>query len=148
MMLPSLVSILVLVTLPDPGSIETLTAGQSATVRPGSDGYGWIRILEDDYVCLEITAEPRSGVSVYDASGELLLSASRDQTASVSAFSDYWFYVRVEPDGAGPVDLSVREEAPGIIRSGGATGGSVPGYSMATAFTFVPSSSGRWQIER
>jgi hypothetical protein len=145
MMLQSLVSILILVVLPDPGDVETLAAGASAVVRAGRDGYGWVRILEDDYVCLGISTEPRSDIEVFDDYGEQLLAASRGETGFISAFSHYWFFVRIDLAGANSVTVSVSEEEAEMLRGAGASG-SIPASRMARAHSFVPPSSGRWQI--
>ncbi len=147
MILPSLMSALILVVLPDPGGIVTLTAGETVTVRTGIDGYGWVRVLEDDYVCLEISTEPYSDISLFDNSGELLLTASHGEDAVISAFSHYWFYVRIDLAGADAVAVSVDEESKSDLRVTREINGSIPASRMARAYTFLPPSTGRWHVE-
>lgn len=142
----SILYALVLVVLPDPGDIPTLTAGESAIITRGGDGYGWVRILEDDYICLLISTDSPAHLAVYDDSGDLLVATSPGEDALVSAFSDYWFNVRVDPGGSDQLTLYVDEEPATTLGSSGPTEGVLSISRMARAYTFVPSSRGRWQI--
>jgi hypothetical protein len=135
------------VTLPSPGDIPTLAAGESAELRT-VDGEAWFRILEDDFVCLSVSVPGASEVTAYDNSGEAVCTGSREGGMVLSAFSDYWFYVCAVPaDGArGVLTASVEEETAGNLPAGDRVSSAVARNEMAETFMFEVPSSGRWTI--
>lgn len=69
-MLSIILSIIILsVVLPDTAEIETISAGQQAVVDVSSDE-GWVRVLEDDYVCLRLSVPGGIQLKVFDVNGD------------------------------------------------------------------------------
>ncbi len=134
------------VTLPDPSDIQTITSGESAVIDLSS-GEGWIRILEDDYVCLNLSVSGGVNLTAYDNFGDILCQSDPGGEMVLSAFSDYWFYIRLERDtGLGdpdvilsvdivePVELTVRDDVSGRVARN----------EMAEIYTFSPMERGNW----
>ncbi len=140
-----LVLALLSVELPAPGEVETLVAGETATLQV-SGGEAWFRILEDDYVLLEVTAGGGTGMMAYSDYGAPLVGAE-DGSLLLSAFSHYWFWVRLTGDD-GPVDVGVDEAAPGEVRSASArAGGTVSRDEMGEAWRWSPGREGLWRVD-
>lgn len=134
------------VTLPDPSEIQTITAGESAVIDISS-GEGWIRLLEDDYVCLNLSVSGGVNLTAYDNSGNILCQSDPVGEMVLSAFTDYWFYIFLERDTdlSGPdVTLSVDivEPAELIVRDD--VSGRVARNEMAEIYTFYPKERGNW----
>ncbi|MBN2587093.1 MAG: hypothetical protein JXR55_07350, partial [Candidatus Fermentibacteraceae bacterium] len=144
-MLFILPAVLLSVVLPDPGDIQTLTAGEEAVVDLSS-GEGWVRILEDDYVCLSVSSPERMDMAAYDESGNILCTAGPGSGMVLSAFSDYWFYISLRPSepAVGTAVLRVDTVGPSAISFGEELDGIVGRNAMARTFTFTPESAGRW----
>lgn len=137
---------IIAVTLPDPSDIQTITAGESAVIDLSS-GEGWIRLLEDDYVCLSLSVSGGVNLTAYDNSGAILCKSDPGAEMVLSAFSDYWFYVFLERETSScdsdvilsaeivePVELIVREDVSGRVDRN----------EMAEIYTFSPMERGNW----
>ncbi len=134
------------VLLPDPSDIQTITAGESAVIDLSS-GEGWIRLLEDDYVCLNLSVSGGVNLTAYDNSGDILCQSDPDGKMVLSAFTDYWFYIFLERDtdqNGSDVTLSVDilEPVELIVRND--VSGRVARNEMAEIYTFSPEERGSW----
>ncbi len=132
--------------LPPADDVPLMLSGESRTVVL-EDGSGWVRILEQDYVFLRVTAEPSSvRLAAYDEEGTML--ASNDRGAlSLSAFTDYWFFIEVSGEPGTEAVVSVSDKAPLPMSPVSGQTGSVSGSEMSEAFLFVPSLEGEWLFE-
>lgn len=134
------------VTLPDPSDIQTITAGES-TVIDISSGDGWIRILEDDYVCLNLSVSGGVNLTAYDNSGDILCKSDPGGEMVLSAFTDYWFYIFLERDtdcGDSDATLSVGFVEPVELIVCDDVSGRVARNEMAEIYTFSPKERGNW----
>ncbi|MCK4671232.1 MAG: hypothetical protein KAT47_01730, partial [Candidatus Aegiribacteria sp.] len=134
------------VTLPDPSDIQTITAGSSAVIDISS-GEGWIRLLEDDYVCLNLSVSGGVNLIAYDNSGDILCQSGPGGEMVLSAFSDYWFYILIErdTDRSDPeVTLSVDIVEPVELIVCDDVSGRVARNEMADIYTFSPQERGNW----
>jgi len=128
--------------LPNAEDVPLVLSGESVTLDV-SGGTEWIRILEEDYTCLLVTASGDAELRAYDVNGDPLAAGSGGRLI-LSAFSDYWFYISVSAPGRPSVtveDVNPRELALGVD-----VPGSVPGSSMAETFTFSPQASGSYTV--
>lgn len=144
-MLSILLSSLILsVALPVSTEIETISSGQQAIIDVSS-GEGWVRILEDDYVCLRVSVPDGIQMKAFDENGNILCQSDSGSDMILSAFADYWFYIHLEStSSANSVVLAV-EEVPSSELSPGRDAESVLGRNvMAETFTFSPDDRGRW----
>lgn len=146
-MLPALLFAGILsVTLPDPSDIHIITAGES-TVIDLSSGEGWIRLLEDDYVCLSLSVPGGVNLTAYDNSGDILCQSDSGGEMVLSAFSDYWFYILLEREtgrGVPVVTLSVEIVEPVELIVCDDVSGRVARNEMAEIYTFSPAERGNW----
>ena len=133
------------VTLPLVGDTPTITAGGSIELEP-ENGEAWFRILEDDYVCLRVSVSGAETLAAFNEYGEPLCSASGGESMVLSAFSDYWFYIRASVPGGrgGLVTAQVDVVDPGILSNRIPVSSDLELASMARTFTFLPPESGRW----
>ncbi|OPL17955.1 MAG: hypothetical protein AVO35_07285 [Candidatus Aegiribacteria sp. MLS_C] len=145
--MPCLIPLLVLsVPLPDPAAIETLIAGEECTLDL-TGGDGWVRILEDDYVLLTVSSSREVELTAFDDYGEPICASSPGEGMVLSAFSDYWFYIRVstiEGSGVTSTVLSVDTLSHRGIGQGMAVSGALGLNAMAETFTFSPETTGSW----
>ncbi len=139
-------AVLMLSVLPAPGQMETVTAGEEAEVDLSS-GDGWVRVLEDDYTCLRVPGMDGVRLLAFDGSGEILCSSDPGDDMYLSAFSDYWFYLKLVPDPGladGTVTLRVDTVAPVSLASGERMEGAVGRNGMAMSYVFSPERTGSW----
>lgn len=139
-------AVLMLVIMPDPGQMETVTAGGQAEVDL-SRGDGWIRILEDDYVCLRVPGIGGVRLMAFDGSGKVLCGSDPGDDIYLSAFSDYWFYVKLVPDPGPPggtAVIRVDTVEPETLTPGEGVEGAVGMNGMAMEFDFSPDRAGSW----
>lgn len=129
--------------LPEPGEAPTLTRGESATVVL-EDGSAWVRILEQDYVFLRVTADAQVGMTAYDDGENLLASCARGSSLVLSAFDGYWFFVRIEGERGSRVGVAIEEEQPSPLREGSAAPGRIGLDRMGDLWRFVPPATGEW----
>ena len=139
-------SIIMSVTLPASHEIETISSGQQAVVDVSS-GSGWVRILEDDYVCLEVSAPEGIDLKACDANGNNLCQSISGSAIVISAFSDYWFYLYLEPDEnyhSNSAVLDVQEVSSTEITPDGDAVSVLGNNVMAETYTFSPEIRGSW----
>ncbi|MBD3369399.1 hypothetical protein GF402_03435 [Candidatus Fermentibacteria bacterium] len=131
--------------VPDGADLNTLTAGDTLLISL-DDGEAWFRVLEDDYVCLRVPGSSGVRTSVFDDSGESLATGSEGEDVVISAFSHYWFYVRLRGRPGDTVRVSL--EAVPCIRLSPRTEarGRLPLSEMGRCYDFVPPEEGRWQL--
>jgi len=145
LMLPILLSSIIMsVALPSATDIETLSSGQQVSVDVSS-GEGWVRILEDDYVCLEVSVSDGVRMNAFDVSGNILCKSESGSNMILSAFSDYWFFVHLECETGYYPDtalLEVVEVPPSELIRGEHAGGVLGRNAMAETFTFIPDEMG------
>ena len=133
-------------TLPDPSEVETVTAGGDVEMDI-TGGEAWIRILEEDYVCLRVSTDSPAEMRAFDEYGNILCAAEPGSDLLLSAFSDYWFYVSVIPafgNTGDMVRLRVEEMEPEGVFPGGGAEGVLGRNAMAETFTFTPEVPGSW----
>jgi hypothetical protein len=133
-------------TLPDAGSMPTIGMDEACTVDL-RNGSAWVRILEDDYVFLRVSATPGVSLTAFDAQEEVLAQASQGQSLVISAYSDYWFYIRVDGPATGPVTVSTAEEPAGRLTTSAGGEGSLSLSNMGMSYRFVAPSDGTWEFD-
>lgn len=132
--------------LPPADDVPLMLSGESRPVVL-EDGSGWVRILEQSYVFLRVTAEPSSvRLTAYDEDGRTLASGNRG-ALSLSAFGDYWFFIEVAGEPGTEAVVSVSDKAPLPMNPAFGQTGSVSRSEMSEAFRFVPSREGEWLFE-
>ena len=134
------------VVLPNSAEIETISAGQQSVVDVSS-GSGWVRILEDDYVCLEVSVPGGIQMKAYDANGDILCQSEPGSDMILSAFTDYWFYVQLicaDDCSSSSARIGVEEVFSTELLSGTAVEGALGRNVMAGTYTYSPGSAGRW----
>lgn len=139
-------TVILSVVLPNSAEIETISAGQQAVVDVSS-GSGWVRILEDDYVCLQVSVPDGIQMKAYDANGDILCQSESGGDMILSAFTDYWFYVqliRTDDHSSSSPRINVEEVFSSELFSGTAAEGALGRDMMARTYTFSPGSAGRW----
>ena len=139
-------SVILSVVLPGSTEIETISAGQQATVDVSS-GEGWVRILEDDYVCLKVSGSDDVQLEAFDENGNILCKSAADSEIIISAFTGYWFFIHLERDPrntSGYVELSVEEVPPVELLPGRDAESTLGRNVMAETFTFNPGERGSW----
>ena len=146
-MLSIILSTLILsVVLPNSAEIETISADQQAVVDVSSDE-GWVRILEDDYVCLKLSVPDGIQLKAFDVNGDILCQSESGRDMILSAFADYWFYVQlISTDGysSSTARIEVEEVSPSELSPGTRIESTLGRNVMAETFTFSPGSAGRW----
>ena len=130
------------VTLPDAVSIPGINAGETIE-SSGADGYQWVRILESDYTVLEVVSTPSVPMTAYDNAGDPLVFSTDGEPLILSAYSDYWFWIRADSDD--PVDFSVQYLDAEEIDSQG-TESSLSSAEMAEIWTFTADEEGEWKF--
>lgn len=141
-----LASVILSVVLPNTAEIETISAGQQAVVDVSS-GEGWVRILEDDYVCLRLSVSDGMQLKAFDENGDILCQSESGSDMILSAFTDYWFYVQlvcVDGYSSFSAEIDVQEVSPAELFPGDDVEGALGRNVMAETFTFTPGSRGRW----
>ncbi len=139
-------SLILSVVLPESTEIETILAGRNATVDVSS-GEGWVRILEDDYVCLKVSGSDNVQLEAFDENGKILCKSDADSEIIISAFTGYWFFIRLErnPESTSDlVDLSVEEVHPAELLPGRPAESVLGRNVMAETFTYTPDERGSW----
>lgn len=109
-----------------------------------TDGSTWVRILEQDYVFLKLTADGNVSLTAYDIDGEILAGAEYGEDLFLSAFNDYWFYILIEGDRCRRVVLTLEEEPPQILSPEHSISDAVPRNRMGRHYAFTPDERGRW----
>lgn len=129
------------VILPDAGSIPGIS-GEAALDGASIDGASWLRILETDYAVLRVSSNPSTAMTAYDDQGEPLAVSPGGSPLVLSAYSDYWFWVRADGEGAG---FTVEYLEPSAIQGTGVSSG-LSSAEMAEIWTFTPDRSGKWNF--
>ncbi len=145
-MLPLILILLSSVNLPDPDQIPTVSAGQEFEIDLQGDQGGWFRLLEDDYVCLSVVADGQFEMTAFDENGDVLCRAEPGEPLELSAFKDYWFYIRVVPSSPSQssVDMRVEVLPPGELEADGEVENRLDRNMMAHTYTFIPDRIGSW----
>ena len=144
-----MVSMMLSVNIPSSSDIPTVTAEDNIRLDL-SGGSQWIRLLEDDYVCLRITCPEGLSMKAWDENGELLcqsLTVSGRQEMILSAFRDYWFFIQVLRDSDGApleAEVNIREVAAKEIDETSRREDGLARSEMARVWTFSPESEGNW----
>lgn len=133
------------VLLPEEGDLPTLTAGDSLRLAL-DDGEAWFRVLEDEYVCLRLPGRPGVSTSAFDQTGESLATGSEGEDVIISAFSHYWFYVRMSGERGDTVKASLETVPCPEIDARTTVRGRLPISEMAGCYRFIPPQTGRWQL--
>ncbi|MCD4701254.1 MAG: C13 family peptidase [Candidatus Aegiribacteria sp.] len=139
-------SIILSVVLPNSAEIETITAGQQATIDVSS-GEGWVRILEDDYICLKLSVPDGIILTAFDENSDILCQSESGSDMILSAFADYWFYIQLICDAgysSSSAEIVVGEVPPSELSHGDDVEGVLGRNVMAETYTFSPGSRGRW----
>lgn len=134
------------ISLPDPSDIQTVTAGESVVVDLSS-GTGWMRLFEDDCVCLLLSVPEGISITAFDSNGDILCRSESDREMVLSAFSDYWFYINLECEadhGADDITVSIKEVEPVDLTVHNQVSGRVLRSEMAEVYTFNPQERGNW----
>jgi hypothetical protein len=84
--------------LPDASSVPGIS-GEAVVAGASIDGCGWLRILETDYAVLQVTSDPAVPMTAYDDSGEPIAVSTDGSPLALSAYSDYWFWVKASSPG-------------------------------------------------
>jgi len=130
------------VTLPDAVNVPGVNAGETVeSARFG--GYQWIRILENDYAVIEVTSSPVVPMTAYDNAGEVLSFSTDGEPLVLSAYSDYWFWIKA--DSPMPVDFTVSYRQPEPVGIHGVSS-SLSFAEMAEIWTFQAEEEGRWNF--
>ncbi len=132
--------------LPGAESMATIGLGEECTVTLDG-GEGWFRILEDDYVFLRISSDEPVSMTAFDSDETVLGQSNPGHDLILSAYGDYWFYIRLTGRSGGSATVSVLEEAPGPLPAGTAVQGSLALDTMGGSYRFVTPSDGRWTFD-
>ncbi len=130
------------VTLPDAVNVPGVNAGETVE-SAGSGGYQWIRILENDYAVIEVTSSPAVPMIAYDNTGEALCFSTDGEPLMLSAYSDYWFWIKA--DSPVPVDFTVSYSQAEPVGTRGVSS-SLSSAEMAEIWTFQATEEGRWNF--
>lgn len=130
------------VTLPDAVRVPGVDAGETV-FSAEAHGYQWIRILESDYAVIEVTSSPAVPMTAYDNSGEPLSFSTSGEPLVLSAYSDYWFWVKAVSDE--PVEFTVEYLDPEPVTSQGILS-SLASSEMAEIWTFTAEEEGKWNF--
>ena len=139
-------TVIMSVVLPGSAEIETISAGQQAVVDVSSSE-GWVRILEDDYVCLNLSVPDGIQLKAFDVNGDILCQSESGSDMILSAFTDYWFYlqlVRADDYSSSSARIEVEEVSPSELSPGDGVESALGRNVMAETYTFSPGSAGRW----
>lgn len=133
-------------TLPDAESIPTIGLDEACTVEL-QNGSAWVRILEEDYVFLRVSADPAVSLTAFDTSEEVLAQAASGRDLVLSAYGDYWFYIRINGQAGGSVTVSAAEEPPSRLSSNVPGTGSLSLEKMGQSYRFIVPSDGMWKFD-
>ena len=139
-------TVIMSVVLPNSVEIETIEAGQQAVVDISS-GSGWVRILEDEYVCLSLSVTDGIQLKAFDVNGDILCQSESGSDMILSAFADYWFYVQlIRADGylSSSARIDVEEVFSSELSPATRVEGTLGRNVMARTYTYSPGSAGRW----
>ncbi|MCD4700410.1 MAG: hypothetical protein K8S24_00995, partial [Candidatus Aegiribacteria sp.] len=139
-------TVILSVVLPNTAEIETIEAGQQAVVNVSS-GEGWVRVLEDDFVCLRLSVPDGIQLKAFDVNGNIMCQSESGSDMVLSAFADYWFYVqlvRVDGYSSSSTRIGVEEVPPSELPPGNYVESALGRNVMAETYTFTPSDIGRW----
>ncbi len=130
------------VTLPDAVTVPGVNAGQTVQSAE-SGGYQWIRILESDYAVIEVVSTPAVPITAYDNAGDPLAFSTTGAPLALSAYSDYWFWIKAVSDD--PVEFEVRYRDPVQVGSNGMSS-SLSSAEMAEIWSFTAHEAGKWNF--
>ena len=130
------------VTLPDAVTVPGVNAGQTLQGAE-SGGYQWIRILESDYTVIEVISTPAVPITAYDNAGDPLAFSTTGAPLALSAYSDYWFWIKAVSDD--PVEFEVRYRDPVQVGSNGVSS-SLSSAEMAEIWSFTAHETGKWNF--
>ncbi len=130
------------VTLPDPVTVPGVNAGENV-ISVEIDGFQWVRILESDYSVIQVVSYPAVPMTAYDNAGEVLVFSTDGEPLILSAYSDYWFWIKAVSDD--PVDFSVLYLEPESVDLNGAVS-SLSSSVMAEIWTFTVPEEGNWNF--
>lgn len=145
-MYPIALLAMALSVLPQADRVPTFGLGESASVRL-QGGSAWVRILEQDYVFLRVTADSPVTMTAFDADERILASSQPGQELILSAYSDYWFYIRVEGQAGDRVTISASEAGPSRLAAGAQASGTLSLSRMGDSYRFIPGSRGTWSFQ-
>jgi hypothetical protein len=128
------------VTLPDAVTVPGANAGETVS-SAGSGGSQWVRILESDYAVLEVTSYPAVPMTAYDNTGTVLSFSTTGDPLVLSAYSDYWFWIKA--DSNSPVDITAEYREPTPVDTHGVSS-SLSLSEMAEIWTFTALEDGNW----
>ena len=138
----SILLILCALGLPEAGDVPGVS-GEAVVDGAVVHGSCWLRILETDYALLQISTSPSVPMTAYDDSGEPLAVSTDGSPLILSAYSDYWFWVKA--DSPDPVQFSTEYVEPDLLAGEQVFSGLSPA-EMAEIWTFIPESDGRWNF--
>ena len=133
-------------TLPEAGSVQTIGLGESCSVRL-QGGTAWVRVLEQDYAFLRITADPAASLTAFDENEGVLAQASAGHDLILSAFSNYWFYIRIDGRDGSTVTVRASEEPPSVLAASLQGSGNLTLGQMGCCYRFVAPSDGVWRFD-
>ncbi|MCK5786193.1 MAG: caspase family protein [Candidatus Sabulitectum sp.] len=134
--------VLIAVTLPDAVTVPGINAGETVE-SAGTEGYQWVRILESDYTVLEVASSPAVPMTAYNNAGEPLAFSLNGDPLVLSAYSDYWFWIKAQSDE--PVEFTVRYVDAEPVGSSGILS-SLSSAEMAEIWTFTAEEEGDWKF--
>ncbi|PIE52724.1 hypothetical protein CSA37_04705 [Candidatus Fermentibacteria bacterium] len=135
------VNILAATSLPDAALIPGVS-GETVVEGAEIEGRSWMRILETDYAVLRVSASPSVPMTAFDHRGQPLAVSTGGAPLVLSAYSDYWFWVRAD---APEVDFSV-EYVVSNPMSGSSVSSALGSEQMAEIWTFTPDREGKWSF--
>ncbi|HRW78503.1 MAG TPA: hypothetical protein P5207_07520, partial [Candidatus Sabulitectum sp.] len=125
--------------LPDAGEVPGIS-GEAVVNGAVIDGFSWVRILETDYAVLRVTAEPAVPMTAYNDQGEPLAVSADGSPMALSAFSDYWFWIRAEGEGT---EFTIEYVEPSALEDSQVSS-RLTSAEMAEIWTFTAGSTGRY----
>ncbi len=136
------ISALFAITLPDAVEVPGVNPGE--TVESAEfDGCQWVRILESDYAVIKVAPSTAVPITAYDNEGEPLVFSEDGSSLVLSAYSDYWFWIKAESDE--PIDFTVEYVDAGPLTRSGAES-SLSSAEMAEIWTFTADEEGDWKF--
>jgi len=130
------------VLLPDAVDVPGIDVGETVE-GVESGGTQWIRILETDYAVIKVSSLPAVPMTAYDNAGEPLAVSANGDPLVLSAYSDYWFWVKAE--SGTEVEFTVEYLLPRQI-SDYRVSSSLSSAEMAEIWTFTAQEEGRWNF--
>lgn len=128
--------------LPDASSVPGIS-GEAVVAGATINGFGWLRILETEYSVLRVSSDPAVPMTAYDDGGEPMAVSTDGSPLVLSAYSDYWFWVKAS--STEDVVFTVEYLEPSLI-TGGSVSSSLSAAEMAKIWSFSPESSGKWNF--